>query len=132
MITLMSPFESPVYEITLKNTEVGDNLMVETRARFFKAMSGQTYGYKQTPALKKHRLNWINLQRRTVLELFKFLENAAGKSVKYIDREGVVWKGMILTDPAEYTTTGPGNGYDPNEREEANDIIIEFEGVKIA
>lgn len=131
MITLQAPCENPLYSIQVKDPELGDNIVLDTRSTFYKAMDGSTYGYKKTPALKKHRLNFTNLSRRQALELLAFCGNAAGRFVKYIDREAQVWRGLIMTDPVEVMTTGVGPGYVGTERYEANEITIEFEGVRI-
>lgn len=130
MIILQAPYDAPAFSIILKNPEIGDNLVLDTRSTFYKAADGTTYGYKKTVAMKRHRLQFIDLTRRTALEVLAFCANAAGSFVKYTDREGQTWRGLIITDPVEVTTTGPGRGPE-GERHEANEVVIEYEGVLI-
>jgi len=130
MIILQAPYDTPTYSIILKNPELGDNLILDTRSSFYKAMDGTTYGYKKTASLKKHRLQFIDLTRRGALELLAFCANAAGSFVKYTDSVGQVWRGLIITDPVEIITTGSGRGT-VLERLEANEVTLEFEGVLI-
>lgn len=129
MTILQAPFSNVQYSIALKNPELFDNVLLSVRSTYYKSMDGDTYGYKKTPALKKHMLRYINLSRRKALELVQFVKDSAGLEVKYIDKDGDVWKGHILNNPAEVTTDARGRGHSDDERKESNVITIEFEGV---
>ncbi len=130
MITLQAPYDSPLYFITIKNPELFDNLILNTRVTFIKAMDGSTYGFKKTPALKKHVLRFINLSRRKGLEIINFLnQSKAGPDWKYIDKDGTIWRGLILDTVNNLTTYGIGRSGYNTERAEAGEITINFQGV---
>lgn len=128
MITLQSPYYAPQFTIDIKNPELQDNLLLDTRVKFIKASDGTTYGYKKTPALKKHTLLFKDITRRKGLELILFLKNSSSYNTKYIDLTGQVWLGVITNYPVELITTSVGRGID-GERKESCQITIEFEGV---
>lgn len=132
MITLQAPFLSPIFSVTIRNPELNDNLILDTRSKFYKAMDGSTRGYKKTPALKKHTLVFTNLSRIKALEVLNFLNDASGSEVKYIDRQAQIWRGMILTDPCEVKTESLGRSDRDTVRAEANSITLEFNGTLIA
>lgn len=108
MITLISPFEFPLYQIDLCNPELGDNLSLETRVKWIKSMSGLSYGYKKTPAFKKHTLVFKDITRTKGLELLQFLRDASPYDTKYIDKDNNIWQGKITNYPVELVTTGTG------------------------
>jgi len=130
MILLQAPYDTLTYSIWLKNPLLGDNLILNTQSIFYKAQDGSTIGYKKTPPLKKHRLQFDDLTRTNALELLAFCADAAGSLVKYTDVTSQVWRGIIITNPVEILTTGPGRGIN-SRRKEANTVILEFEGVLI-
>lgn len=132
MITLQAPFLAPTFTITIRNPELHDNLVLDTRSKFYKAMDGSTRGFKKTPALKKHTLSFTNLTRIKALEVLNFMANASGHEVKYIDRQSQTWRGMLLTDPCEVKTDGRGRTDRDTVRAEANSITIEFLGTLIS
>lgn len=132
MIILQAPYDAPKYSVMVKNPELNDNLILDTRSKFYKAMDGSTRGYKKTPALKKHTLVFTNLSRIKALEILNFLNNASGMEVKYTDRRSQVWRGTILADPHEVKTDGCGRTDRDTVRAEANSVTLEFNGTLFA
>lgn len=128
MINLLSPYISPSFSVIIKNPELKDNVIVDLRTMFKKGMDGSTYGYKKTPAHKKHTLVFKHLSRRKILEVLLFLQNASTYDIRYVDRLGQTWQGLITNYPVEAVTTGTGQGIE-GERKEDNEITLQFEGV---
>lgn len=129
MITLSAPYIAPQYVIELPNPELKDNLSLMVRVKWMKAIDGTTYGYKKTPAFKKHSLNFKFLSRRKALELMKFLQDASRFDVKYVDKDKQFWKGLIQNNPTTMVTTSIGRNNNSDERAEDNEITLEFVGV---
>ncbi len=128
MITLYAPYTNTQYNIELPKPELRDNVSLITRVTWIKAVDGTTYGYKKTPALKKHTLTFKFLTRRKALELMKFLYDSSRFDVKYVDKDGQFWRGAIQNNPTTMTTTSRGRAVSNSEREEDNEITLDFVG----
>lgn len=115
------------YSIILKDPEFGDSTIRRLGNSFEVAMDGTNWG-KISPITKRFVLKFVDLSRKTILELRKFLVRVKeNRIVSYYDISGVKWNGKIIDPKHLLETIGTGPG-DALSRKESNTITLTFEG----
>lgn len=127
MISFQHPYASPTLTINIRNPNLGDSLLVENRTQVRRAMNGDLRSFTRTPVTRRILLTFEELNKAKVQELIDFLTTAAGDEIKYTDYDSVVWRGWIITDPAEFSTQGSKGG----TCVEVSTITLEFKGSKV-
>lgn len=127
MISFQHPYASPTLTINIRNPNLGDSLLVENRTQVRRAMNGDLRSFTRTPVTRRILLTFEELSKAKVQELIDFLTTAAGDEIKYTDYDSVVWRGWIITDPAEFSTQGSKGG----TCVEVSTITLEFKGSKV-
>jgi len=127
MISFQHPYAAPTLTINIRNPNLGDSLLVENRTQVRRAMNGDLRSFTRTPVTRRILLTFSELNKAKVQELVDFLTTAAGGEIKYTDYDSVVWRGWIMTDPAEFLTQGSKGG----TCVEVSTITLEFKGSKV-
>ena len=127
MIAFAHPYAAPTLTVNLRDPEKGDSLLVENRVQVRQAMNGDLRSFIRTPPTRRILLTFVELSKPKVTELIAFLTASAGAEIKYTDYDAVVWRGWIITDPAEFTTQGSKGG----TCIEVSTITLEFKGSKV-
>lgn len=127
MIEFAHPQAAPTLTIDLRHPEKGDSELVENRVQVRQAMNGDLRSFKRTPVTRRLLLTFVELSKPKVQELIDFLTTSAGDEIKYTDYDAVVWRGWIITDPAEFSTQGRKDG----TCVEVSTITLEFKGSKV-
>jgi len=115
--------------IEIRNPEFMDSEALLIDPKFATTMSGNIRSRITTPAPTKLTLKFTAISRRKAIETQAFIELSAGDWVRYIDFNGVSWKGKITTEPFEIITTQRGLGSEP--RKEYCDMELVFEGSRL-
>ena len=127
MIVFAHPYAAPTLTVNIRNPALNDSILVENRVQVRRAMNGDLRSYKRTPATTKLLLSFSELSKPKVQEIIDFLIASVGDEIKYTDYNAVVWRGWILTDPAEFTTQGTKGG----TCVEVSTLTLEFNGSKV-
>ena len=127
MIEFAHPQAAPTLTIDLRNPEKGDSELVENRVQVRQAMNGDLRSFIRTPPTRRLLLTFVELSKPKVDELIAFLTTSAGTEIKYTDYDAVVWRGWLITDPAEFSTQGRKGG----TCVEVSTITLEFKGSKV-
>lgn len=125
----MYPFWTMTTNIEIRNPEFMDSEALLIDPKFATTMSGNIRSRITTPAPTKLTLKFTAISRRKAIETQAFIELSAGDWVRYIDFNGVSWKGKITTEPFEIITTQRGLGSEP--RKEYCDMELVFEGSRL-
>jgi len=127
MITFSHPYIAPTLSINIRNPELANSELVGIRTQVRQSMSGALHSFRRTPATRNLLLSFTELSKTKVQELIDFLTTSAGDELRYIDYNAVVWRGYILTNPAEFTTDGKKG----STCIEVSSITLEFKGSKV-
>ena len=127
MIEFAHPYVTPTLTVDIRNPELNDSLLVENRVQVRRAMNGDLRSFIRTPPTRRLLLTFVELSKPKVDELIAFLTTSAGTEIKYTDYDAVVWRGWIITDPAEFSTQGQKG----NTCIEVSSLTIEFNGSKV-
>lgn len=127
MITFAHPYAAPTLNIQLRNPELADSELINIRTQVRQAMSGDIHSFRRTPATRNLLLSFTELSKPKVQELIDFLTTSAGDEIQYTDYSAVVWRGYILTNPAEFATIG----HKDSTCIEVSTITLEFKGSKV-
>lgn len=130
MITFMYPFNAPTLTIDIKNPEFANVKSIMVKVGLMTMMDGSLRTERSTPANKILKLVFKDVTRRKSLELRNFIIASQSSMIRYIDFDGVSWKGFITTEPFTIMTTDRGLG-STEPRHEANTFNIDFEGTLV-
>lgn len=122
-ITFQYPYTAPTLTLTLRNPELGNNEQVDVKTMFKVAMDGSIHSHRQTPMNQRLLLSFTALSKTDIENYFAFITASSGEAVKYTDHEAVVWKGLLVVNPAEVAPTAR------NECSELYDLTLEFQCV---
>lgn len=131
MITFAYPWMAPTVTVSLRDPDFQDKVTTDVHTKLTTMMDASIRSRRTTPATVGITLKFRELTRNKVLELQAFLIESEGAKLRYVDMSGTQWAGFVLTDPNSISTyaVGLGTGSGPHE---ANQIELEFEGVKLA
>lgn len=127
MISFAHPQATPTLTINLRNPDLNDSLLIENRVQVRQAMNGDLRSFIRTPATSRLLLTFVELSKPKVEELIAFFITSAGAEIRYTDYDAVVWRGWLITDPAEFTT----QGRKADTCVEVSTITLEFKGSKV-
>jgi len=127
MITFAHPYAAPTLSVILRDPEYGDSTLVNVRTQVRQSMSGEIHSFRRTSATRDLLLTFSEISKPKVQELIDFLTTAAGDEIKYTDYEAVVWRGWLITNPAEFITNSKKDG----TCIEVSTITLEFRGSKV-
>jgi len=121
-VYLQGPWATLAYTIRLTRPDYGDVRRNRLQVVVHRTRGGGRRVYKRTPSFKSLIMRFQGMSRKKLLELENFLEGTAGEDIKFIDHNGHVWKGNLLTSPADLSTEGRSQG----------EATLEFEGEVIS
>lgn len=123
-------FSTSSLSIQLKNPELSNVEVVDPLIKIKTMMDGSVRAYRRTTAKQRLTLTFENLTRDKVMELRAFVVATAARIVQYLDFDGAVWSGRFLDQQVDISTPNRGPGA-PTIRQEANTVVVQYEGVKL-
>lgn len=127
MISFNHPFNKFIHVLELRSPEFLDTDETTLNTSFGTARDGSIWS-KKSPATKKFKLTFIELDRKKALETRDFLLlTQDNQETRYFDFNGTSWIGKFINEDFEIETPSRGSG-DDTFRREANTIILTFEG----
>jgi len=125
------PYDSPSVTVTIRDPGLGDSLQHNTQVKNAKAMNGDVYTYKYTPATRRYLWNFISIMKSKIEEIKDFVNQSAGREIKVTMYDSTVLRGYIANiNPFEIAasrTIQESNG-SSDACVEAYNFSIEFEG----
>ncbi len=105
----------------LKNPKFGNTWKIDTKVKSDFAAGGALVQVhdSQWPLLQSFSMLFADMDTVEKDSLENFLINTAGEEITMQDFEQRDWKGVFITDPLEFTITGPGCRWT---------ITLDFEG----
>jgi hypothetical protein len=89
-------FISDIQTVVVRSPQLGDTETIPLKVRLHRAMDGTLWSYKLGPKCRIVSLQFRNLTRDKIVELYQFFKSNSGQIIQYSDYDGEIHRCRIL------------------------------------
>src|SRR5687768_5040570 len=99
-------FISPSQTVVVRSPQLGDTETIPLKVKLHRAMDGTLWSYKTGPKTRIISIQFKNLTRDKIVELWRFFKSNAGQVIDYHDYENVIRRCRVLPSDLDSDDVG--------------------------